>query len=371
MTTKEKFGKMITTIEENLDSCLNYREIAEIICSDNFISFRDMDAIFKYLMDYSLSGYIKERKMMYACWELIDGCSIEEAVEYSGYDNQSSFSKKFKEVFATSPKEAQKSADKSIIKPMVKWDDLSMDFGKQTAFEEAETSDTFKFGLSLKQYKLISEAENLQVLYEFNDVQSDVAFEIATEENVPLRLAFDYIEYISLNNGLFDEEKQINKNDFKQLINEEDNELLFKLYVKHLGGDIELNDCAEIIDGAIKGQDLLSIEKYYYLSFINSDFDFDFGDFQIIVENFKKFNGNDFEDYLELLFIWGFEPKDAAKGMDFEIDYGVLDMDDDRTAFELYPEEYEGDDFNQDTYDADNPCYNDDEDDEFEGFQIS
>ena len=367
MTTKEKFEKTISTIEENLDNCLRPREIAEIICSDNFISFRDMDAIFKYLIDYSLLEYIKERKMMYACRKLMDGYSIEKAVDYSGYDNQSSFSKRFKEVFATSPKEAQKSADKSIIKPMVKWDDLSMDSGKETVFEGTEISETFKFGLSLKQYKLISEAENLQALYEFNDVQSDVAFEIATKENVSLKTAFNFVEHISIKYSLFDDNAdKLSKEYFGELINE--NKLLYKLYLQHLNGEVDIEYCLDILSEAKGyGIDLFEIEKMYLIAF--SETSYHIKELPEIIEQFKKFNGDFFEEYLQLLGL-GFSYQDAAEGIKYEDDYDEYKNESHTILpFEEIDEIYE-DDFNQDIYDADNPCYNDDEDDEFEGFQI-
>lgn len=199
MTAKEKFTNLISKIEEmaNKQDYLKPRDIGEKMAILMGVGYRDLNTVFTYLTEISLLDYIRERQIMAVYTTIISMpiFDIEVAISVSGYDNQSSFGKKFKERFGITPKEAFNEKDFSRIAEQITWDMISN--GVNLLDEKAvisEPKENFKFGLPASEYKLIQEAADLQALYEFDDTQSNVAFKISKEYNVPLKKAYDFVD---------------------------------------------------------------------------------------------------------------------------------------------------------------------------------
>ena len=100
MNLKEHFESIIEKIEKKAENPYDQKasNIAENICKEEFINIREFNAIFKFLTDYSIIEYIKERKMMIAYKMLIEAEEFDPqpVIEISGLDNQNSFGKKLK-----------------------------------------------------------------------------------------------------------------------------------------------------------------------------------------------------------------------------------------------------------------------------------
>ena len=218
MKVKEKFEKLISEIEDlaNRHEYLKPKNIGYKVASSSGIVFRDLNSIFTYLTGVSLNDYIKERQIMAAYTTIVSMpiFDIEVAISVSGYDNQSSLGKKFKERFGITPTEAFREKDFSRISEQITWDMISNGVNLfDNKIKASKPDQKERFGIPAKEYLLITEAANLQVLYEFDDTQSNIAYIIAKDYKVSLRQAFDfvddycvYLDYISGQSNANEEE---------------------------------------------------------------------------------------------------------------------------------------------------------------------
>lgn len=119
MKIVERFNSMINMIENAVfsEKSLKATEIKMETAQYCGLSLRDLNTVFTYLTDSSLLEYIKGRQIMAAYSVIISmkQFDIEKAIDISGYDNQSSFGKRFKEVFGMSPKSAFRKKDKTKL----------------------------------------------------------------------------------------------------------------------------------------------------------------------------------------------------------------------------------------------------------------
>lgn len=99
VTAKSNFNTMMNEID-NMILCresLSSTDIKASIALNSGLSNRDLNTIFTYLTGRSLKDYITERQMMAAYKDIIEmrEFNIDAAIILTGYDNQSSFTKKF------------------------------------------------------------------------------------------------------------------------------------------------------------------------------------------------------------------------------------------------------------------------------------
>ena len=207
MNVKEKFNLMTEQIEKIIKEgdYLKPREIAERIAASQVMSFRELNTIFHYLTGYLLQDYIRERQLMesYSMLISIPVFDVEMAISVTGYDNQSSFGKKFKEYFSVTPNEAFMLKDDSVLKPSVSWEDLSTVITNESFKDFSSRHKETRFGISMDVYDKMMEALEYQALFEFTDAQSDVAFKISEEMNAPLRQAFEFVDEVCHNPAEF------------------------------------------------------------------------------------------------------------------------------------------------------------------------
>lgn len=198
MTVKEKFERLVSEIENlaNSDEQLKPRDIGERMANISILGYRDLNTIFTYLTGTSLLDYIRERQIMAAYIKIINMpiFNVSVAISVSGLDNQSSFGKKFKERFGITPKEAFNEKDMSKFIQQLTWNSISNDEELFKTTTQQPKRHNNKFGFSNEEYQLLQQAEDLQLLYEFDDIQSEIAFKIAKEENVDIKRAFKFVD---------------------------------------------------------------------------------------------------------------------------------------------------------------------------------
>jgi AraC-like DNA-binding protein len=368
MNAKEQFDKIIETIEilsNDLDG-IKARDIAEHVSSMLGLGCRDVGAIFAFLTGYSLLDYIKERKLMAAYKMLISIplLDIEGAITVSGYDNQSSFGKKFKEYFDMTPTEAFEKKDQTRYTSAFSWSSIvSNNVKSADNLFPQESSEKTKFGITQTQYAKIMEAADYQALYGFNDIQSDAAFQVAEEMQVPLKDAFEFIDDFSNNYCLNDNgEFNVSAEELYLLINAAP-ELKY-VYFKITNSVYEALNL--IGEAKTFGYNLMEIDPEYISSYLNDSWRFD--EFMFLVEKFEELGGADFDDFIFKVGL-GFPIEEAVKD-DLDDDDGldcISDTDEieEMIAFEKWANELT-DYTNQDQididYDEDNPYYSNEED---------
>lgn len=100
----EHLNKMIKYIEDNLTENIKYKELSKIVG----VSEYNLQRIFIFLTNISLSEYIRKRRLSKAFEELktTDIKIIDLAVKYR-YDSQISFARAFKNMFQITPSECR------------------------------------------------------------------------------------------------------------------------------------------------------------------------------------------------------------------------------------------------------------------------
>ena len=124
MTAEEKFDRICSYIEYLIeDPQLSSAEITEKTAKKEFMTSRDLSAVFLFLTGKSVNNYIKERKMMSAYKYILDDdeFDVSIAVEISGLGDQPSFNHKFKHMFHITPKQAFERKNYSLYKKRLSW----------------------------------------------------------------------------------------------------------------------------------------------------------------------------------------------------------------------------------------------------------
>ena len=318
MNVKEKFEKIIIDIENFVQNdSRKASNISEQIAFNMLMGYRELNDVFKFFTNRSLNEYVKERKMM-AAYELIltqDEMNVDNAIEISGLDNQSSFGKKFKEVFGMTPQAAFSKKDKTKLLPPLSWESLSSIEGQTNGIHSAEHNMTDCYGVTFEQYNNILQAQEYQALYDFNDAQSLTAFKIHESENVPLKDAYsfveDYLHYMECINIKYDESKEL---EFLLSVSSK------KIKEIYFSVAESISEAMDIIETAKENGYSLTKKHIYYLSVYCKDPYCYFDEFLQQVERFEELNGNDFEEYWEMIYLWRFSPEDAVKGYNDSLD---------------------------------------------------
>lgn len=142
-----------------------------------------------------------------------------------------------------------------------------------------------------------------------------------------------------------------------------------KLYLVELEGKVSIVDCEEMLKTADSYKiDIFTVDPEYLLVYLNEEFHLD--QFVKLVRLFEKFNGSDFEDYLQKVAL-GIPPEQAVK--DDDNDFSIDDYHESAEemeailAFEKWAEEQTNYSEKIDyEYDTDNQYYLDDECDEID-----
>lgn len=197
MIAQKQFECYISEIEELAEKseCYKPHDIAESIIKRHGIAPRDLKAVFVFLTGSTLNTYIRERQMMAAYKAIISSekFNAEIGISITGYSDQSAFIKAFKQRFGMTPKEAFEKKDLSKYLEKLTWDALSKD---APLFEKTNVEIIpvkMKFGISEEQYQTIIRAADLQALFDLDDSQSEIAFELAKMLDIDMNKTFEYV----------------------------------------------------------------------------------------------------------------------------------------------------------------------------------
>ena len=128
----------------------------------------------------------------------------------------------------------------------------------------------------------------------------------------------------------------------------------------------------DIIETAKENNYSLTKKHVEYLSVYCKEPYCYFDEFLCQAEKFEELSGDDFEEYWEMIYEWGFSPEEAVKGWDVSVDQ-YTDEEETDDIFERWA--YEQTDYNRQEkinieYDEDNPCDSDNEEAEDESAYI-
>lgn len=117
----DSLNMLIHTIEESLESDIDYNELAKVIGTSSYT----MQRIFVFLTGITLTEYIRKRRLTKAAEELIktDNKIIDIAVKYQ-YDSPVSFSNAFKKIHGQSPANFRKSNAKINFFPKIEFTNI-------------------------------------------------------------------------------------------------------------------------------------------------------------------------------------------------------------------------------------------------------
>ena len=309
MNVKEKFEQIIREIESSYskEHEVKSSDVAESIAKKMYMGNREINVLFSFFTGTTLIKYIGERRLM-AAYKLLleqDELNIEQAVCVSGLDNQSSFSKSFKNLFKISPSEAYNKKDETLYIQPLTWDALSKEDCVRGLAKTTEDRE-YIFGVSKKQYDEIVEYQEYQALYDFDDVQSEVVYNYIEASNLPQKVAFEITHKISEEHydyGTQDTPMSVSDLEFFM---PDKSEVVF-LY-ENVTQDVEV-----ILDliGNSDGQ-LFDVDVKYILWYLESYSDkWYFNEYLGLVKDFVKFNGDDLDEYFEYI-EHGYTPEGAV-----------------------------------------------------------
>lgn len=209
MSAKEKYNILINAIEkmiEGEESEVGIEILTPHDISDRAFSLagcegmddRSKNVIFLFLSGLTVIEYIQERKMMYAYKAIINSSEwnrelIDSVVLMMGLSDDKAFAKKFKKTFGTSPKKAFANKDESLISPVKDWDEISKDGKSAFISLEGDNMVETRFGVKKDLFMEANIAANLQAFYSLNDDESEYAFSLYKDMNIPLKDTFEYV----------------------------------------------------------------------------------------------------------------------------------------------------------------------------------
>ncbi len=117
----DSLNMLIDTIEENLESVIDYNELAKVIGTSSYA----MQRIFVFLTGITLTEYIRKRRLTKAAEELMktDNKIIDIAIKYK-YDSPISFSNAFKKFHGQSPANFRKANKKINFFPKIEFTNI-------------------------------------------------------------------------------------------------------------------------------------------------------------------------------------------------------------------------------------------------------
>ena len=203
MNAKEKYDSVINMIEEQVSEAesLKQIDIATSVTKNIDIALRDLASVFLFFTDSSLISYIRDRQLMAAYENIINSeeLRISDAISFTGYSDQPTFTKAFRKLFDMTPKEAWTLKDDSIIQPPLFWDNISASENKRDKAEEDDMKIVEIFGMKPEKFAALTEALTLKSIYSFNQQQCEMAIDLARRFKTPLKEAFSFVEDFYIN----------------------------------------------------------------------------------------------------------------------------------------------------------------------------
>ena len=325
MNAKDRYNAMIERIEERAFSkdCHRAGRILEEVCRMAGLGVREINAVFSFLTGMPLLEYIKERKLMASYSFLIKGeeFDVNTPLEIAGYDNQSSYGKRFKERFDMTPTEAYARKTASLFTKPLRWENISVDDEAAAAMiDQVRSVPETLFGIDVEQMELIQQANDLRVVFGLNNVQSNTAYQLALTENVDMLRAFEFVDEFTQKYCLnTDRQFTMTQKQFQKAVDEHLD--LFHLCIKL---DYPVKRAAYMLD---------TMRHYGYqpedippkiLSCFHWG-DVSFTEFMELYRSYEHFGGvTPFDEYMTLVLEEGYSEDHAALGDDLY--FGDIDL---------------------------------------------
>lgn len=203
MNAKEKYDNVINLIEERISEAESLKpiDIATSITKNFGIALRDLASVFLFFTDSSLISYIRDRQLMAAYEVIIDSKEfrINDAISYTGYSDQPTFTKAFRKLFDMTPKEAWNLKDDSKVHPPLFWDNISASENKRDKAEEDDMKIVEIFGMKPEKFAALTESLALKTIYGFDQQQCEMAVDLARRYKTPLKDAFSFVDDFYIN----------------------------------------------------------------------------------------------------------------------------------------------------------------------------
>ncbi len=236
MTGSEKIDQVTALIESEIKKDKSPAKIADSVAQSVGASTRDLSTVFMFLTGQTLLQYIKERKIMASCGSIINSnkFDVQTAVTISGLGDQSALNKVFKKTFGYTPKEVFGRKDSTMIKLRMTWDQMG-NTEITPVHESTETNALRKtkiFGIERSKYDQIKEIIELQIIYGFDELQSETAYAIHSNYDLPLKDTFQFVSEYHYNEG----PTELDEEDFAIMSREE----YFETFIKEDADDPEI-----------------------------------------------------------------------------------------------------------------------------------
>lgn len=142
MNYYDSLNKLIDTIEENLETEIDYNELAKVIGTSSYT----MQRIFTFLTGMTVTEYIRRRRLSKAGEELrkTNQKIIDIALKYH-YDSPISFTHAFKKMYGQSPTGFRKSNGETIFFPKIEFN-LDIKGRKELKYRIVEKNEQIFYG---------------------------------------------------------------------------------------------------------------------------------------------------------------------------------------------------------------------------------
>lgn len=117
----DKLNKLIEYIENNLDKEFEYKDLAKLLCVNEYSLHR----IFYFVTNISLADYIRKRRLTVSCTDLLNGVKVIDVALKYGYDSATSFGRAFKKMMGFTPKDIFKNKGSLKAFPIFDFTEIS------------------------------------------------------------------------------------------------------------------------------------------------------------------------------------------------------------------------------------------------------
>ncbi|MDR0463018.1 MAG: AraC family transcriptional regulator, partial [Pseudomonadales bacterium] len=126
MNIYKQLNLIITHIENNLDSKIEYKHLANILFTNSYV----MQRLFQLLTNTTLTQYIKERRLSRSVSDIINGEKIIDVALKYRYSSSESFSRAFKTMHGINPSLLKSEVVKLNLTPVLKFNESQNKNGK-------------------------------------------------------------------------------------------------------------------------------------------------------------------------------------------------------------------------------------------------
>lgn len=143
--SNERFNELIEYIEKNLCEDINYKELSQILCVNEYTMHR----VFLFVTNYTLAEYIRKRKLSMSALDLIEEKEkiVDIAIKYN-YESSQAFSRAFKAMMGFLPSEI--SNNKNNIKFFPKYELIDEDITDEFNFHIEKNVEFKLYAISMR-----------------------------------------------------------------------------------------------------------------------------------------------------------------------------------------------------------------------------